>query len=171
MNRNHFFLTYILLLILQILICNYLHLSLYVTLTVLPVMVLLIPINYGAVFAMIIAFLTGLTVDFLAEGVIGLNAFALIPVAFCRKGILQFVFGSELFARKENVSLKRHGLGKMMMAISLAQSIFLLLFIWADGAFARPFWFNLLKFFTSLLTGVVLSTVLSSSLTLNEHDL
>jgi hypothetical protein len=171
MRRNHYFLSYFLLLILQILICNYLNLSPYVTLSVLPVMILMLPIRFGTLFAMILAFVSGLAVDYLAEGVLGLNALALVPVALARKGIIYLIFGSEFFARKENISLRKHGAAKMTVAIAMAQSIFLLIYIWADGAAMRPFLFNLIRFGVSLIVGTLLSLLLSRTLAINDHDL
>lgn len=171
MTRNHFFLSYLLLLILQMLLCNYLNLSPYVSLSILPVLILMLPIRFGTLFAMILAFVSGLAVDWLSEGVIGLNALALVPVALARKGIIYLVFGSEFFARKENISLRKHGFAKMSVAIVMAQSLFLLIYIWADGAATRPFSFNAGRFFVSLIAGWLLSLLLSKALAINDHDL
>ena len=171
MSRNHFFLSYFLLLILQILLCNYLHLSPYLMLSILPVMILMLPIRFGTVFAMILAFVSGLAVDFLAEGVIVLNALALVPVALARKGIIYLVFGSEFFARKEDISIRKHGLVKISVALILSQSLFLFIYIWADGAATRPFHFNLIRFVVSLVAGWLLSLLLSRTLDTNDHDL
>ena len=171
MSRKHFFLTYLLMLVLQILICNYLNLSPYLLLTILPVMILMLPIRFGALFAMLLAFVSGLAVDYLSEGVIGLNALALVPVALLRKGIIYLVFGSEFFARKEDISLRKHGAVKMSVAIILAQSVFLLIYIWADGAAMRPFLFNSIRFIVSLIAGWLLSLLLSMVLATDDHDL
>lgn len=171
MRRNHFFLSYFLLLILQVLICNYLQLSPIVALSILPVMILMLPIRFGAIFAMVLAFVSGLCVDFLSEGVVGLNALALVPVAFLRSGIIRLVFGSEIFARNEDISIRKHGIGKMAVAIFVAQSIFLVIYIWADGAFMHSFMFNLLRYAISVISAVILSLVLSRTLALNDHDL
>lgn len=171
MRRNHYFLTYFLLLILQILVSNYLNLSPYVTLSVLPVMILMLPIRFGTIFAMILAFVSGHTVDWLSEGVIGLNALALVPVALARKGIIYLVFGSEFFARKEDISLRKHGFAKMSVAIVMSQALFLLFYIWADGAATRPFSFNALRFGVSLVAGWLLALLLSRTLATNDHDL
>ena len=171
MSRNHFFLTYFLMLVLQILICNYLNLSPYLMLTILPVMILMLPIRFGTLFAMILAFVSGLAVDYLSEGVIGLNALALVPVALTRKGIIYLVFGSEFFARKEDISLRKHGALKMSVAIILSLALFLLIYIWADGASMRPFLFNLVRFAVSLVAGWLLSLLLSMTLASNDHDL
>ena len=45
MRKNTFFLVYLLLTVVQMLICNYFHLTPYVMLSILPVMVLCIPLR------------------------------------------------------------------------------------------------------------------------------
>ena len=92
MRRSIFWLNYALLVVVQLLLSNFLRVSPYMMLTILPFMVLCISIRVGTVGAMFIAAATGLTVDFLTEGVIGLNTISLIPVAFCRNGIIRLVF-------------------------------------------------------------------------------
>lgn len=157
MRRSIFWLNYALLVVVQLLLSNFLRVSPYMVLSILPLMVLSISIRVGTVGAMLIAAATGLTVDFLTEGFIGLNTIALVPVAFCRNGIIRLVFGTELFARGEDFSPQRNGFWKTLLALLLGQSIFLLIYIWIDGAGMRPFSFNALRFVVSLLTGMLIS--------------
>ena len=122
MRKAQFYLVFMVLTIVQMLICNYFHLSAYLMLSILPVMVLCLPLRVGTTGAMIIAFATGLVVDLLAEGMLGLNTLALVPVAYARKGIIRLVFGDELFARKEDFSVRKNGFGKVAVAIFCACS-------------------------------------------------
>ena len=164
MKRGNFWIAYVLLLVAQLLLSNFFHVTPYIFLTILPVMVLCIPIRMGTAGAMIIAALTGLTVDYLSEGVLGLNALALIPVAFTRNGIIGLVFGRELFARKEDFSIERCGFGKVATALFLSTLLFLVIYIWADGAGTRPLWFNGLRLGASLGASFVVSLLTLSVL-------
>ena len=148
--KRGFWIAYVLLLLAQLLLSNYFHVTPYIFLTILPVMVLCIPIRVGTVGAMLIACLSGLAIDFLSEGVIGLNALSLIPVAYARHGLIGLIFGPELFARKEDFSIGRCGFGKVAVAVFLSLFIFLVIYIWADGAGTRPLWFNGLRLAASL---------------------
>ena len=150
MRKNQFWAVYLLLLLAQLLLSNYFTISPYVMVSILPVMVLCIPIRVGPAPAMAIAFVTGLLVDLLSEGLLGLNAFALVPVAFLRNPIIRLMFGEELFARGEDFSPKRHGIGKAAAATFLSMGLFILLYVWADGAGTRPFWFNAARWAASL---------------------
>ena len=160
MRKGKFYLVYVLLVVAQMLLCNYLHVSPYLTLSILPVMVLCLPIRVPTFWAMVLAFLTGLSVDLLAEGVLGLNVLALVPVAFARKEIIRLVFGGDLFARKEDFSVQKNGLGAVALAIFLVQALFLAIYIWADGAGTRPFSFNAIRFGVSLVAGVLVSLLI-----------
>ena len=148
---------FIILVLAQMLICNYLHLSYYLTLSILPALILFLPVRIGTVGALLIAFVTGFSVDFFAESLIGLNMLALVPVAFVRRTVLSLVYGNEFFAREEDPSPQKNGLGKALLAILIVQALFLAIYIWADGAGVRPLWFNALRFACSLAAGTVLS--------------
>ena len=91
-NQN-FRILYILLLICQIVLCNFSPLGPYIMLSLLPAMILCVPLTVGTAACMFIAFASGLTVDWLSEGLIGINAASLVPVAHARKGIIRIFFG------------------------------------------------------------------------------
>lgn len=162
-------LIFLLLLLAQIVICNFLHVTPYIMLSILPVMILCLPVRYGPVVSMIIAFASGMAVDLLAEGVPGLNTAALLPVAFARFQIIRLVFGSELFARGEDFTTQKSGMGKVTVAILLAQTLFLVIYIWLDGAGIRPLWFNALRFVCSLAAGVAVSIFVADLMAGNDR--
>ena len=86
---QHFGTLYTLLVIGQIVLCNYSQLGPYVMLTMLPAMVLCIPPSVSTITGMLIAFASGLSVDWLSEGLLGLNTAAILPVALMRKGVIK----------------------------------------------------------------------------------
>ena len=157
MKKSGFWLIYIILLVAQLLLSTYANFTPYVMVTMLPVMVLCMPIRMGTVLAMVIAFATGLSVDLLSEGLLGLNALALVPVAFARNSIIRLIFGGELFAREEDFSIHRNGFWKVLVAIVLSTALFLAVYIWADGAGTRPLFFNAIRFGASLVASTLLS--------------
>jgi len=164
MKQGQYYLTLLILTVAQVLICNYLHLSHFVYLSLLPATILLIPIRFSTLSALLIAFICGMAVDLMGDGVLGLNTFALLPVALLRFSIIRLVCGEEIFARKEDISMARQGVLKISSCLVIAQAIFLLLYIWADGAGTRPMWFNTIRFSASLLAGYILSLVIAEIL-------
>ena len=160
MRKSGFYLVYLLLTVIQMLICNYFHLSAYLMLSILPVLVLCLPLRVGTTGAMAIAFATGVSVDLLAEGMLGINTLALVPVAYVRKEVIRLIFGDELFAREEDFSVRKNGFGKVALAIFLVQALFLAVYVWADSAGTRPFSFNAIRFGVSLLAGWAVSLLI-----------
>ena len=157
MRNNYFWGAYLLVFIAQLLLSNYFAFSPWIMATVLPAMVLCLPLSIGTVGAMLIAFVTGMGVDLLSEGIIGLNALAVVPVAFARNKIIDIVFGQELILRKKAFSIRRNGLGKVLLATLIAQALFLAIYIWVDSAGMRPAGFNVLRFICSLAGSMLVS--------------
>ena len=157
MRKGGYYFVFLLLVVVQMLICNYLNLSPYLTLTILPVLILCVPLRLPTFWTLLLAFATGSAVDLLSEGLLGLNALALVPVAFVRKEVIRLIFGDELFARKEDFCVRKNGFGKVALAIFLVQALFLAIYIWADGAGTRPLAFNAIRFGVSLAAGWALS--------------
>ena len=91
-NRN-FRTLYFLLVVLQIILCNYSNLGPYVMLSMLPAMVLCIPLSVGTPLCLLIAFVSGLSVDWLSEGLIGLG--------FLERHIVAFDFDNNYLYIKE----------------------------------------------------------------------
>lgn len=147
---------YVLLFLAQAALWNYGNFSQYLLIAFLPAMVLCLPLSRGPVYAMAIAFVTGLAMDFIVTGQLGLTSLALVPVALLRRPVIGLVFGSELFARGEELSFHRQGWPKFVLCVLMLTAVFLLVFVWADSAGTRPLWFNALKFGLSLVASSAL---------------
>jgi len=157
MRKSDFWIVYLVMLAAQLLLSNYIKITPFVMVSVLPVMVLCIPTRVGPAFTMGIAFLSALVVDLFSEGVLGLNCFALVAVAGLRNPVIRLIFGGDLFARKEDFSVRRNSFGKVALAIFIVQLVFVVLYVWVDGAATRPAWFDLARIGASTLAGFLLS--------------
>ncbi len=153
MSNGKFWSIYVILVFCQMVVCNFFNFSTLVFLSLLPAMVLCIPVRVSTVWAMVAAFITGLVVDFAADGLLGLNALALVPVALCRNGILIMTLGKDNYGDPESPDFRDKGFGKVSVANLLAVSLFCLLYTIFDGVGARPFLFLAIRF--------ILSTALS----------
>ena len=109
------------------------------------------------------------SVCLLAEGLLGLNVAALLPVAFCRRGLIRIFLGEDLISRKDGFSIRKNGLGKVSFAQITASAIFLAIYILLDGAGTRPFWFCASKFFASLLCCWILGILVINILTVDDR--
>ncbi|MGN0202238.1 MAG: hypothetical protein ACI399_04965 [Candidatus Cryptobacteroides sp.] len=165
MNKDGHILTYILLVVAQMLLSNYFHFTPYVMLTILPVLVLFLHPRVGTIGAMFIAFGIGLAVDFFAEGLIGINAVSLIPVAFLRRPLIEAVFGNEPFELEESISIRKYGFAKISVAVIVELAIFIIIYTIADCAGTRPFWFIAAKCGASLAASYLVSMLIINPLT------
>lgn len=158
----------VVLIVAQVLICNYFNLSQFVMLTFLPVIIFCMPVNIGTIKALIQSFLIGIAVDFFADGILGMTTAALLPVALLRKPIITLVFGKEVLARSEDITMRRQGLFKMNIGIVLSTALFLLIYLYLDDAGLRPFWFNLARFTASLAASSLVSLFIAALVTDEE---
>ncbi len=167
--KKTFTLTYFILAVAQMILSNYFHFTPLVMITILPVMVLCIPTKVNTFQAMLIAFATGLAVDWLAEGTLGINALSLVPVAFIRRALIVAIFGVEPFEQKENISIRKYGFARVSFAIILVTALFLIIYITADCAGTRPLWFMATMFGLSLLASYLVSILLVNLLSYDDR--
>lgn len=160
MNNSRFLLIYLILTVAQILINSLLGISQYLLISLLPMLMLCLPVKTGNLTAMFIAFATGLVVDFFSSGLLGMTCFALVPTALCRKLVISLIFGSEVFSRGENITLRRQGVPKFALAILLMTALYFLLYVPIDSAGTRTLGFNALRFVISVLSSSVIALLL-----------
>ncbi|MGN1215839.1 MAG: hypothetical protein ACI4TJ_06290 [Candidatus Cryptobacteroides sp.] len=167
MNKDGHILTYILFVVAQMILGNYFHFTPYVMLSILPALVLFLHPRVNTVLAMVIAFVIGLAVDYFAEGLIGINAVSLVPVAFLRRPLIEAVFGNEPFELEEPVSIRKYGFARVSMAVLVVLSVFMIIYTVADCAGTRPFWFIAARCAFSIAASYPVSMLIINPLT---HD-
>lgn len=168
-TQQYFPLIYVLVLICQVFLSNYTSLGPYVMLTMLPAMILCIPTATSTAMCMLIAFASGFATDWLAEGLLGLNIAALLPVALMRKGLIRIFLGEDIIARNDSFSIRKNGLGKVSLALLTSTAAFLAIYIFLDGAGTRPFAFCAIKFGVSLLLNWALGLLVIKTLTTDDR--
>ena len=166
---QHFGILYCLLLIGQLVLCNYGALGPYIMLTMLPAMIMCIPLSVGTAGCMLIGFISGLSVDWLSEGLIGINAASLIPVALARRTLIRVILGEDMINRMDSFSIRKNGLGKIMTLMIAAGIIFLAIYVTLDGAGTRPFWFNVSRFWLSLAANTALAILTADILSPDDR--
>lgn len=167
--NSNFLVTYILLIICQVVMSNFTNLGPYIMLTILPAAVLCTPTSIGTAGCMFMAFISGLAVDWLSEGLLGINAASLVVVAGLREWIIKIIFGDEIITRGNSISIKRNGLEKVAFALVSITAVFLIVYILLDGAGTNPFWFGLAKFTISLILNSLLGLLVTKVLTTEER--
>ena len=154
MRNGRFILVYVILTVVQIILANFFGLSRYLLISVLPVLILMLPKDMGAVVSMLVAFATGFAVDFFSTGLLGITPLALVPVALMRRPLAGLVFGDDQAFRKDELTLARMGIIKLTLAVVIACTVFFIIYIWVDSAGTVGFWTAALR----ILLSVVVST-------------
>ena len=166
---QNFKVLYFLLVICQIVLCNYAYLGPYLMLSILPAMIMCVPLSVSTAGCMFIAFITGLSVDWLSEGLIGINAASLIPVALTRRTFIRIFLGEDIINRNDSFSIRKNGFGKVSIVMAAAYIIFLAVYILLDGAGTRPTWFNLTRIGVSLACNYILALIVTNILTVDDR--
>lgn len=169
MKTQNFGLLFFLMVLGQMILCNFAGFSPYIMLTMLPAMIVCVPLSINTPICLALAFATGLSVDWLSEGLIGINAASLVPVALMRKPLIRFFLGEDLITRNDSFSFRKNGIGKISLVLIASLLIFLGIYIFLDGAGTRPTWFNLTRMGISLLCNYVLALIVTNILTVDDR--
>jgi hypothetical protein len=169
MKTQNFGLLFFLMVLGQMILCNFAGFSPYIMLTMLPAMIVCVPLTVSTPLCLLLAFATGLSVDWLSEGLIGINAASLVPVALMRKPLIRFFLGEDLITRSDSFSFRKNGIGKISLVLIVSLLIFLGIYVFLDGAGTRPTWFNLTRMGLSLLCNYVLALIVTNILTVDDR--
>ena len=151
MKNYRFVILFLVFMIAQIVLCNFFGMSRYLMISVLPVLVLVLPLSMANIVTMLIAFAIGFAVDFFSNGMLGLTPLALVPVALVRRFVISIVFGNEKIARGEEITVERLGIPKIALASLILCSLFFIIYVWADSAGTAGFWAALFRIVLSVL--------------------
>lgn len=162
---QNFWIYYFLMLIGQVVLCNYFPFSTYVVVSMLPAMMICVPLTTGTAGCMFLAFFSGLAVDWMSEGLIGLNAASAVPVALMRKPLIRLFLGEDLISRKDSFTFRKNGIGKITLAMAFAGLIFFGIYIFLDGAGTRSTSFNLIRLGASFLANLPIALIVTDILT------
>jgi hypothetical protein len=169
MKTQNFGLLYFLMVLGQMVLCNFADFSPFVMLTMLPAIVICVPLSVSTPACMLLAFATGLSVDWLSEGIIGINAASLVPVALMRKPLIRFFLGEDIITRSDSFSFRKNGLSKISFILIISTLIFLSIYVFLDGAGTRPAWFNLTRTGASLGCDLILALIVTGILTTDDR--
>lgn len=157
MRDSRFFLMFSLLLVIQVLLTSFLNFSQVLTFSLIPAMILCIPIQYTTIPVMLIAFASGFLVDFMSGSPLGLTIASVLPVALLRKPLYLLCFDSSSVSRMEDLSIQRVGFMRILICCMLGTLVSLVIYVWIDGAGTRSFLFNLMRFLVSFGVNTILS--------------
>lgn len=161
MNKTGDILFFVLLFILQLVISDYVHLGPWVTLTLIPLLIICIPLSRSPHAVMLIAFALGLGLDILSDGVPGLNAFASVLAAAPRKFFYRILVNADRQDKTEVPKIREVGLLKYLKYLGVITALYLAAYILVDCVSFRPPLFLLGQFLISWVASTALCLLLS----------
>lgn len=150
----------VLLLIAQGALDNYMNLSVYLDIALFMYIILMLPARMGTVPAMIIAFITGLVVDILGNGIPGMTSAALTAAALCRRGAIIAVAPKDFQINDKRSSIESLGIRRFAIYSPILIFIYLLVYILIDNAGFRPAGQCIARLFISLAANTAIMTAL-----------
>ncbi|MBO7248534.1 MAG: hypothetical protein J6U88_00420 [Bacteroidales bacterium] len=129
---------FVVIIIIQCIMDNYVDLGIYTRIVLLPYLILILPYRYRTIGTMVLAFCIGLIVDIFTTGILGLNAGALVSVAFVRQKMLHAIIGERNMERHDSPDFKVMGLGKSSFYILTPYFLYFTLYTIVDNFGLAP---------------------------------
>lgn len=168
MSKFSNILFFVLVFLLQLVITDYLHLGPWITINLLPFLILLIPLQRSEYIVMLSAFGLGLLLDILSGGVLGLNAFAAVVTAGPRKMLYRLLVNRDRQDPTEIPLIGNIGWAKYLKYLLALTALYMAAFILLDCVSVRPLGFILVRFAASTLASTGLELLLALSFQ-NRH--
>lgn len=159
-NNTIFF---VLVFIVQIIISNYVPISPYVYICLLPLIIISLPLNWRPVPMLLLAFGMGLLLDLLCGGILGLNAGAAVFAAALKRLSYKMFVTRDRQDKTIHATPKTIGSGKFFVFLTSSIILYSLAYVLMDCISFRDWTFILIKFAASVIVNVALSVLLSIS--------
>jgi|LAHU01.1.fsa_nt_gb hypothetical protein len=162
-NRSIFVLIAVMMVI-QIIICDYIYTGPYIHLTLLPLIILSIPTEIGYPKLALISFAVGFLIDLVSDGILGLNSAAAVMTATFVKPISFITINRERSDKLERPTLSDVGFFRYFRYSSYLILVFLVTYILFDCAGFRPASFILMRIALSYVANILMILFVSITL-------
>ena len=152
-----------LLIICQILLSEYVNIWPLLYIAIFPQFIILLPPALNRTVHMLIAFALGMAIDIFADGVLGLNAAALVAMAYIRPWFLKITLSKANLDTSDNQPLlpRTVEIQKLAVLNCCMLAVFFFVYILLDSAGSFPFWYTILKIVVCVIVNCVISLICS----------
>jgi len=155
-NRLGYILFYVILLLIQVVLSDFVNIGPYIYLCCLPLLVLYLPLDQHPVVSMLLAFLLGLTVDILCDGIPGLNAAAAVALAAVRRPLYSAFFTRDSLDRALIPTIQEVGILRHANLIFSSLAVYFIVYICLDAVGMESLTTTLLRLALSCIANLVL---------------
>lgn len=152
---------YLLVFILQVLLSNLIDTGVWVTITLLPLIVIGFPAGWDLRITMPMGFVLGLAADLATGGVPGIGAAACVVLCALRDPLYRGIISPDGQNPAWTPSVRSLGIWTYLKYALAVYALYLLVFVILDGFTLTPVFFILARTALSTLVGVALAAILS----------
>lgn len=156
----------LILIICQILLSEYVNIWPVLYIAIFPQLIILLPPTTNKTAQMVAALVLGFCVDIFADGVLGLNAAAMVAMAYLRPFVLKVTLSKTSLDSSENQPLlpRNVELQKLALITAILLAVFFSVYIVIDSAGTFPLWYILLKTIICVAANTIISLMCSIAL-------
>lgn len=156
----------ILLVICQILLSEYVNIWPVLYIAIFPQFIVLLPPSVNRSLCLLIAFALGIAIDFTADGVLGLNAAALVAMAYTRPFMLKLTLSRSGIESSDNMPLLPRTVEPQKLALLnlLMHAVFFTVYVVLDSAGSFTLWYTLFKIALCIIANTIISMICSIAL-------
>ena len=145
------------LLIGQGLIDSFIHISLYIHLSVLPYIILAMPYRNSTISNTTTAFIIGIIADILGGGILGLNTAALTAAGFAKKGLVGALINKDLLEKESCPTPQITGLGRYAVLVTFIILIYLGVYFAVESIGSWSWMLNILRMIFSFAVNLFIT--------------
>ncbi len=154
----------ILLLFMQLLVSGYINIWPMLYIAVFPLVLILLPYKTNSTPSMCIAFVLGLLVDILSDGILGLNATSAVALAYFRPVIFRLFVNKNTLENLVEINHGALGLSQFISITALSYATFFIFYITLDSWGYFSFIYTTIRFLINIVANTVIAFLLWKSL-------
>lgn len=152
------------LMLMQMLISGYVNIWPMLYIAVFPMLLIALPYNINRYIALLVAFGTGLLIDFVSDGVLGLNAAAATALMYFRGPFFHLIINKNTLENMTLLTERSIGTSKFILLSAFSYAVFFIFYIALDSGESTSFLYILLRFAINLTVNVALVVLLWKTL-------
>lgn len=146
-------------LVIQLLICEFANIWPPLYIAVFPLFILMLPHDMNNALLMIVAFISGLLIDALSDGLLGLNATSMTAIAFFKPMFIKSLARIDTFA-SQNITSKHLGFQKFFTFLLLSYTVFFLCYVMLDDLGSGTVTFMIIRILVNIAANLVIAIIL-----------
>lgn len=163
MNNLKYVILGVFLLLIQLLISGYINIWPMLYIAVFPLLVITLPYTCNHIVSILTAFCFGLLVDILSDGVLGLNAAAIVAITYFRPLLFRVAVSKTTLENTIEITQRTIGTTQFLLITALSYAIFFTIYIALDSWGYFSFIYTIARFLLNIIINTAVALLLWKS--------